>query len=65
MSAPAHGPVPAGACDAHVHVLDPAFPAAAWARLAGDATAVDYACVRERLGTRKHPPLIDDLAQTD
>ena len=41
---------PAGACDAHLHVFDPRFPAEAPHAMQAGATAADYQPLRQRLG---------------
>jgi predicted TIM-barrel fold metal-dependent hydrolase len=57
FSAGVHKPsatVPAGACDCHVHVYDPAFPVAAGAKLTPPpASADDYRLLQQRLGTTR------------
>jgi D-galactarolactone isomerase len=53
-SARARTSAPAFACDAHIHIVDPAFPPAVpGTKLAAQATAIDYALVRERYGTTR------------
>lgn len=50
------GALPAGACDAHLHVFDPRFPEVPGARLTATpqrASAADYAALRQRLGTTR------------
>ena len=45
---------PALACDAHIHIADPAFPPSVpGTKLAPQATAADYTLVRERFGTTR------------
>ena len=47
-------PLPAGACDCHVHVYDSSFPAAAGARLLPpDASVHDYRALQKRIGTTR------------
>lgn len=65
--------VPTGACDAHIHVVDPRFPLAGPTDLAG-ATLADYQRIQARLGTTRavlvqaklhgtnHDALLDALA---
>lgn len=45
--------LPAGACDAHLHVFDPRFPAEAPQAMQAGATAADYATLRQRLGLQR------------
>jgi predicted TIM-barrel fold metal-dependent hydrolase len=46
--------VPDGACDCHMHIYDPRFPAARPAsRLQTHATVADYRRLQHRLGTRR------------
>lgn len=53
-TARAHTTAPPLACDAHIHILDPAFPPSApGTKLAPQATAADYVLVRERFGTAR------------
>lgn len=42
--------LPAGACDAHLHVFDARFPAEAPHAMQAGATAADYLALRRRLG---------------
>jgi predicted TIM-barrel fold metal-dependent hydrolase len=50
----ARTPLPAGACDGHIHVYDSRIPAAAGARLhSPDATIEDYRPVQKRMGTQR------------
>jgi D-galactarolactone isomerase len=44
---------PAGACDAHIHVLDARFPTADGAAVLRQATAADYALLQRRIGTTR------------
>ncbi|GAB2830424.1 amidohydrolase family protein [Comamonas piscis] len=47
-------PLPAGACDCHIHVYDSRFPSAAGARLLPpDASAQDYRALQQRVGTTR------------
>lgn len=47
-------PLPAGACDCHIHVYDGRFPSAAGARLLPpDASAQDYRALQQRIGTTR------------
>jgi predicted TIM-barrel fold metal-dependent hydrolase len=47
-------PLPAGACDCHIHVYDSRFPSAAGARLLPpDASAQDYRALQQRIGTTR------------
>nr|WP_312989198.1 amidohydrolase family protein [Comamonas koreensis] len=47
-------PLPAGACDCHIHVYDGRFPSAAGARLRPpDASAQDYRALQQRIGTTR------------
>jgi D-galactarolactone isomerase len=49
-----HAVAPPDACDAHIHILDPAFPALTQgAHFAEGATAADYAMTRRALGTAR------------
>jgi len=51
---PGRTSAPPLACDAHIHILDPAFPPAVpGARLAARATAADYLATRARFGTSR------------
>ncbi|WOO34283.1 amidohydrolase family protein [Diaphorobacter limosus] len=50
---PAPPRLPAGACDAHLHVFDPRFPAAAPHAMRTGATAADYLALRQRLGLER------------
>ena len=46
--------VPEGACDAHVHLYDAAYPAVAGARLTPpEASAADYRLLQRRTGTQR------------
>ncbi|MDQ7971487.1 MAG: amidohydrolase family protein [Rhodocyclaceae bacterium] len=46
--------LPAGACDAHIHVYDARFPAVAGARLTPpDASVADYRRLQQRTGLRR------------
>jgi predicted TIM-barrel fold metal-dependent hydrolase len=49
-SAPPRHPVPAGACDAHLHVLDSRFPGA---KPVAGMTLADYRLLQGRLGTTR------------
>jgi len=44
---------PAGACDAHIHVLDARFPTTDGAAVLPQATAADYALLQNRIGTTR------------
>jgi D-galactarolactone isomerase len=44
---------PAGACDAHIHILDPRFPTTDGAAVLAGATAADYARLQARIGTTR------------
>lgn len=47
-------PLPAGACDCHIHVYDSRFPSASGARLLPpDASAQDYRALQQRMGTTR------------
>lgn len=47
-------PLPAGACDCHMHVYDSRFPAASGARLLPpDASVHDYRALQRRIGTTR------------
>ena len=47
-------PLPAGACDCHIHVYDASTPAVAGASLHPPAASIaDYKHVRQRMGTRR------------
>lgn len=50
---PALPRLPAGACDAHLHVFDPRFAAAAPHAMRTGATAADYLALRQRLGLER------------
>jgi predicted TIM-barrel fold metal-dependent hydrolase len=53
-TAPARTAAPALACDAHIHVIDPAFPPAVpGTTLAGRSTATDYLLTRSHFGTTR------------
>lgn len=45
--------LPAGACDAHLHVFDARFPAEAPHAMRTGATAADYLALRQRLGLQR------------
>lgn len=45
--------LPAGACDAHLHVFDARFPAEAPHAMRAGATAADYLALRQRLGLQR------------
>lgn len=45
--------LPADACDAHLHVFDPRFPAEAPHAMQANATAADYQALRRRLGLQR------------
>lgn len=45
--------LPAGACDAHLHVFDPRFPVHAPHAMRDGATAADYEALRQRLGLER------------
>lgn len=45
--------LPADACDAHLHVFDPRFPAEAPHAMPANATAADYQALRRRLGLQR------------
>ncbi|MBP0494872.1 amidohydrolase family protein [Pararoseomonas indoligenes] len=49
-TAPPRHPVPPGACDSHLHVLDARFPGAA---LTSGMTLADYRLLQHRLGTSR------------
>lgn len=50
----AHTPLPAGACDCHIHVYDASIPAVAGAKLHPPAASIaDYRHVQQRMGTRR------------
>jgi D-galactarolactone isomerase len=51
-TAPPKTAAPAGACDAHCHILDPRFPTPEAQRPAG-MTAVDYRQLQARIGTKR------------
>ncbi len=45
---------PVGACDCHMHIYDPRFPAPRpAARLQNDATVEDYRLLQKRIGTSR------------
>lgn len=55
-TAPPRDPVPADACDAHIHVFDARFAEAPGEKLTStpaQATAADYRAIQRRLGTRR------------
>ena len=46
--------LPAGACDAHMHIFDPRFPPSAhWQRTPPDAPVAAYRRLQQRLGTER------------
>lgn len=70
--------LPAGACDAHMHIFDPRFaPSPHWARPPPDATVAAYRQLQRRLGTARavvvtpstygtdNACMLDALAQLD
>lgn len=53
-TAVASTPLPAGACDCHIHVYDGRIPSAAGATLhPPDAAIADYQCVQQRMGMQR------------
>jgi predicted TIM-barrel fold metal-dependent hydrolase len=58
--------VPAGACDAHIHIFDPRFaPALPGAATFAGATAADYRAVQKRLGTQRAVVVTPRIHVTD
>jgi len=57
---------PASACDCHLHIYDPAFPAASPANpvLAG-GTAADYRLLQQRIGTHRAVVVTPSVYRTD
>jgi len=52
-TAPPRLHAPAGACDAHIHILDARFAKTDGAPVLANATAADYALLQQRLGTTR------------
>ena len=69
--------VPPGACDSHLHIIDPRFPVALGVRVAPAATIEDYRLLQSRIGTTRavivqakvhgtdHGCLLDAIAKLD
>lgn len=59
-------PAPAGACDTHIHIYDPAFlPAGSTARLADNAAVADYRKLQARTGTTRTVVVTPAACRTD